>query len=142
MSQIKLKPADKRADAATNVAPVDPMRAWNVLVEDLIYAATYADDHRTGTKTWDRICDAQQRPYNRARSKKRCWAICRAVNQEYCHLEHLLHRAKAAASDPAFRIRHGNLLPRRPGGVEAQERERRSGITEAQRMANAETAWA
>jgi hypothetical protein len=85
----------------------DPEAAWRALTESLIFAAPY------GTSEFLGILDATGRPYDRDAAIRRCMALGRAILGDYPAAYKLLS-CHAANDDPAFRLRYGHLLPKRP----------------------------
>lgn len=111
--------------------PADTSLAkWRCLTEALIFASPY------GTSECLRILDAQQRPYNRERAIILCKALSEAINTDFAHLEHRLLRCHAANDSTTFRLRYAHLLPKRPRTLSMGER--RTGISDEQRMAEAD----
>jgi hypothetical protein len=106
------------------------MVRWHDLTEALIFAAPY------GTEEYMQILDRTGRRYSRDDALRRCKALAKAIDTDYADLPVRLLRCHAANDDPAFRHRYGDLLPRRP--ATASRAERRTGISEAQRMADAD----
>jgi hypothetical protein len=113
-------------------APADDgaMVRWHNLTEALIFAAAY------GTEEYMQILDGTGRRYIRDDALRRCKALAKAINADYADLPVRLLRCHAANDDPTFRHRYGDLLPRRP--ATATPAERRTGISDAQRMADAD----
>lgn len=124
-------------EAQPSEPPADTSEAkWRSLTEELIFAAAYADDGRTGTVTWFRVLDATRLRYNRESATAKCLALCDHINAEGAHLSHRLLRAHLANDDRTFRLRFANLLPKRPRTIGAGER--RTGVSEHERMAAAD----
>jgi hypothetical protein len=111
--------------------PADTSLAkWRFLTEGLIFAAPY------GESEYLRILDATRRPYNRDLAIIRCKALSEAINTDFAHLEHRLLRCHAANDSQAFRLRYARLLPKRPRTLSLGER--RTGVSDEQRMAEAD----
>jgi hypothetical protein len=120
-------------------SPVGPPPAdtslskWRHLTECLIFAAPY------GTAEYLRHLDATGRPYNCDQAIRLCRDLGRAVLAEPIHpklLDVALHHCHAANDSATFRARYSRLLPKRPTMPSAAER--RTGVSEAQRMADSD----
>jgi len=106
------------------------MARWHNLTEALIFAAPY------GTEEYMQILNGTGRRYNRDDALRRCKSLAKAINADYADLPVRLLRCHAANDDPTFRHRRGDLLPKRPASISRAER--RTGISDAQRMADAD----
>lgn len=116
--------------ATPSAPPADTSLAkWRHLTECLIFAAPY------GTSEYLRHLDATGRPYNRDQAIQRCKALAEAITTDY-PFPFKLQSCHAANDDPAFRLRYSHLLPKRPSMPTAAER--RTGISDEQRMADAD----
>ena len=112
------------------------MAKWRGITEAMIFSAPY------GTDEFLRICDRSGKHYNRDAAIGRCVALAKAVMAEPIHAsldDVRLHHCHAANDSPTFRARYGHLLPKRPTMPSLAER--RTGISDDQRMADGETAW-
>jgi hypothetical protein len=98
-----------------------------------LYAAEGWDEM---SKAYVQILDRTGRRFDQDDALHRCQALAKAINTDYADLPVRLMRCHAANDDPAFRHRHGALLPKRPGTTTRAER--RTGISDAQRMADAD----
>lgn len=123
--------------------PIDHESIWRNLTESLIFACQY------GTSEYLRRLDATGRPYNRDRAIQRCRSLADAIVTDYAHIIGFkftyegrdmdtanVLRAHAANDDPTFRLRYGHLLPKRP--ITPSPAERRTGVSDAQRQAEAD----
>lgn len=130
MSSARFTPPEAAKPAAP---PADTSEAkWRCLTEELIFAAAYADDGRTGTRTWFRVLDATRLRYNRESATAKCMALCEHINAEGAHLPQRLLRAHLANDDRTFRLRFAHLLPKRPRMPRLGEQ--RTGVSDEERM--------
>jgi hypothetical protein len=94
--------------APTTPPPADNQEArWRHLTEALIFAAPYGMDECM------RILEATGRPFNPDDALRRCKTLGEVILTEYPRQYRLLS-CHAANNDPAFRLRYGHLLPKRP----------------------------
>lgn len=105
------------------------MAEWRHLTERLIFAAPY------GTSEYLRILDETGKRHNRDRSIRLCKDLAEAITTDY-PFPFKLQSCHAANDDPAFRLRYGHLLPKRP--TMPTPAERRTGVSDAQRMSDAD----
>jgi hypothetical protein len=121
--------------------PADNAEArWFHLTTDLIFAAAYADEGRSGTSEFLRILDHTRRPYNRGEAVTKCMALCGHINEEGKALEFRLQRAYRADGDPTFRLRFSHLLPKRPTPIARWSGPRRPSATVEQHEEDADDA--
>lgn len=136
----------KQATQPASDPAVAAQAAWMSLTERLIFACPY------GTSEWLRICDEFAQHYDRDAAIRRCVALAKAIASDYAHITgpkftrggqdldtaNVL-RAHAANDEPAFRLRYGHLLPRRP--TIGSKAERRTGVSNEQRQMDADAIW-
>jgi hypothetical protein len=87
---------------------------WRNLTEDLIFAAAYDDDPRTGSVTWRRCLDARKIRYNPEDEDRKCRELCAAINAAFPGMRSQIEKAHAASDHGTFRLCHAALLPERP----------------------------
>ena len=115
---------------APSAPPADTSEAkWRHLTECLIFAAPY------GTSEYLRHLEATSQPFNREAATRRCRDLAEAITTDY-PFPFKLQSCHAANDDPAFRLRYSHLLPKRP--TMPGRAERRTGVSDAQRMADAD----
>ena len=93
---------------------VDHQAAWFNLTEDLIFAAAYYDDSRTGAITWLRCLDQRHIRYNQEDEERKCRDLCRAINKLSPRMGTQIEKAHAANEHKTFRIANASLFPVRP----------------------------
>jgi hypothetical protein len=64
--------------------------AWINLTEDLIFAAAYAEDPRTGSITWRRCLDTRKIRHNPEDEDRKCRKLCTAIHREHATDTHLV----------------------------------------------------
>jgi hypothetical protein len=94
--------------------PVNHEATWRNLTEDLIFAAAYAEDPRTGSITWCRCLDQRKIRYNPEDEDRKCRELCTAINALSPQLGTQIERAHAANDHGTFRLCQAHLLPERP----------------------------
>lgn len=118
--------------APTAPPPADNAEArWHHLTEALIFAAPY------GMAECMRILDQTGMTYDRDKAIARCKTLAEVIVTEY-PAQYRLLSCHAANDDPAFRLRYGHLLPKRPAPIERYAGPRRPGPTPEERMAAAD----
>jgi hypothetical protein len=100
--------------AKGEAVPVDPVSQWRNFTEDLIFAAAYYDDPRTGPASWIRALDLRKIRHNPEDENRKCRELSKAINALSPDLPTRMERAHAANDHPTFRLVNSRLLPERP----------------------------
>ena len=138
----KAAPGAEERPEARQVTHGDQLATWRSYIGDLIASAAFGADgyvaqivRRKGPLSSLHEASARRRAHALREELERDFP-CQNAPGEYRRNM----RWQTAIADPAAIIRYesSSLIPKRPGDFIQAERERRSGITEEQRVKNAE----